>query len=190
MVYVALLRGINVGGNNKIPMKELKKIFEKSNMQSVTTYINSGNVVFKDEAHSKDELEALLHQAILAETQLKISVLVRSLAEYKELMAKLPPHWKNDGEMKSDVLFLSGAVDREETLGELTIRQDIDRVLYVPGAILWSVDRKNAARSGLLKVVGTALYQQMTIRNVNTTRKIFEIMKSTQDEGTPPTNRE
>ncbi|SMP72154.1 DUF1697 domain-containing protein [Anoxynatronum buryatiense] len=179
MVYVALLRGINVGGNNKIPMMELKKIFEKTNMQSVTTYINSGNVVFKDVAHSKYELEALLHQAILAGTQLEISVLVRNLDDYAALMAKLPPHWKNDGEMKSDVLFLSGSVDREEILGELTIKPDIDRVLYVSGAILWSVDRKNAARSGLLKVVGSALYHQMTIRNVNTTRKIFEIMNRT-----------
>lgn len=52
MVYAALLRGINVGGNNKIAMKDLKQTFLRSGMESVVTYINSGNVMFTDEGAS------------------------------------------------------------------------------------------------------------------------------------------
>lgn len=178
MIYVALLRGINVGGNNKIPMKNLKKTFEASGLQSVTTYINSGNVVFKSDIHSKEELEVLLRQAIMNDFQLDISVIIRSLTEYELLMKELPEHWKNDGEMKSDVLFLATTVDGEETLELLTIKPGIDTAMYVPGAILWSVNRKNVTKSGLMKIVGTEIYQQMTVRNVNTTRKIYEIMKN------------
>jgi len=177
MIYVALLRGINVGGNNKIPMKELKKTFEERGLQPATTYINSGNVVFKNDIHSKEELEVLLRQAIMNDFQLDISVLIRSLTEYDLLMKQLPGHWTNDGEMKSDVLFLAAIVDGEETLGLLTIKPGIDTAVYVPGAILWSVNRKNVTKSGLMKIVGTKLYTQMTVRNVNTTRKIYEIMK-------------
>jgi uncharacterized protein (DUF1697 family) len=176
MIYVALLRGINVGGNNKISMKELKESFEKIGLQSVTTYINSGNVVFEDETNGKEELEALLNQMILTDFQLNISVLVRSLKEFAVLMRKVPEHWENDGEMKCDVLFLADSVDGEETLERLTIKPGIDTVVYVPGAILWSVERKNVTKSGLMKIVGTELYKQMTVRNVNTTRKLYDIM--------------
>ncbi|KAA2291787.1 DUF1697 domain-containing protein, partial [Clostridioides difficile] len=48
MIYVALLRGINVGGNNKINMKQLKETFEQAGMLDVVTYINSGNIIFAD----------------------------------------------------------------------------------------------------------------------------------------------
>ena len=47
MKFIALLRGINVGGNNKVSMSELKVIFEQAGMQNVSTYINSGNVIFE-----------------------------------------------------------------------------------------------------------------------------------------------
>lgn len=56
MIYVALLRGINVGGKNKINMKTLAVSFEEARMTSVTTYINSGNIIFKDEGHSQSQL--------------------------------------------------------------------------------------------------------------------------------------
>ncbi|MMZ71629.1 hypothetical protein D1872_351170 [compost metagenome] len=61
---------------------------------------------------------------------------------------------------------------------QLVIKPEIDRVLYVPGAILWSVDREHVTKSGMQKLVGTKLYSKVTVRNVNTTRKIYELMKA------------
>jgi uncharacterized protein (DUF1697 family) len=52
--------------------------------------------------------------------------------------------------------------------------------MYVPGALLWSVDRKNLTKSGLMNLAASTIYKKMTIRNVNTTRKIYEIMKEVQ----------
>lgn len=178
MVYVALLRGINVGGKNKIDMKELKEVFERSGMEGVITYINSGNVIFKDPDHSKAEIEALLEKAIEDSFSLDIKVLILSLDHYHEVMKELPDYWKNDKEMKSDVLFLWEEIDRETVINDLTIKSNIDQVRYVPGALLWSVEKKNLTKSGLMKLAGTKLYKKMTIRNVNTTRKIYEIMIS------------
>ena len=79
--------------------------------------------------------------------------------------------------MKCDVLFLWDEVDGETLLRELEIKPNIDTVIYAPGAVLWAVDKCNATKSGLLKFVGTSPYKKTTVRNVNTTRKIYAIMK-------------
>lgn len=177
MVYVALLRGINVGGNNKIDMKLLKKAFENAGMEAVVTYINSGNVVFNDTGHTKPELAVLLEKAVYDEFGLNIKVLIRDMKDFERMMEILPESWKNDEVMKCDVLFLEDSFDREDLLTELAIKPSIDTVLYSPGAILWSVFKKDVTRSGLLKIVGTPLYKAMTVRNVNTARKLYEIMR-------------
>ena len=178
MIYAALLRGINVGGHNKVDMKLLKQTFERVGMESVITYINSGNVVFIDQKHGAAEISVLLERAIFEDFNLKIKVLIRSIEDFDCMMKILPASWKNDDTMKCDVLFLWEEFDRETLLEELEIKSGIDTVLYTPGAILWSVDKGNVTRSGLMKVVGTALYKNMTVRNVNTARKIYEIMQT------------
>jgi uncharacterized protein (DUF1697 family) len=177
MIYVALLRGINVGGKNKIDMKLLKETFVRIGMKSVVTYINSGNVIFVDMQHTKLEITALLEKAISEDFQLEIKVLVRNINDFDHVIKVIPKSWKNDKDMKCDVLFLWDEIDGESLLRELEIKPNIDTVIYAPGAILWAVDKRNVTKSGLLKLVGTSLYKSMTVRNVNTTRKLFEIMK-------------
>lgn len=178
MVYVALLRGINVGGNNRVEMKRLKETFLRVGMESVSTYINSGNIIFSDDRHKRPELSALLENAILEDFSLEIRVLVKSLVEYDAVMEVLPASWTNDDEMKSDVLFLWDEADPETVSSGLPAREGIDTVVLAPGAVLWSVSRKDVTRSGLVKIVGTALYKQMTVRNVNSARKIHALMKA------------
>ncbi len=178
MVYVVLLRGINVGGKNKIDMKQLKETFVRVGMESVSTYINSGNVVFTDTKNSKTEIAYFVEKAIFEDFNLHIKTLVRSINDFDEMMKVIPESWKNDETMKCDVLFLWEEIDRDTLLAELKIKQLIDTVIYVPGAILWSVDKKNITKSSMQKLVGTTIYKHMTIRNINTTRKIYEIMKA------------
>lgn len=175
-VFVALLRGINVGGKNKVEMKKLKKTFEQAGLTAVVTYINSGNVVFVDAIHRPAEIPALLEKAIQKDFKLDLRVVVRSLPAYEKVLKALPKTWSNDDETKSDVLFLRDEVDEPGIVQLLGPKKDIDTVKYVPGAVLWKVDRKQVTRSGLHKLIGTKLYQQVTIRNVNTTRKIHELM--------------
>lgn len=177
MIYVALLRGINVGGKNKIDMKLLKETFMRIGMRSVVTYINSGNVIFADMQHTKVEITTLIEKAIFQDFQLEIKVLVRSINDFDHMMKILPKSWKNDKDMKCDVLFLWDEIDGEARIRELEIKPNIDTVIYAPGVILWAVDKCNVTKSGLLKLAGTSLYKNMTARNVNTTRKVYEIMK-------------
>ena len=175
MVYVALLRGINVGGKNKISMKLLKETFRHLGLESVVSYINSGNVVFVDH-QTKAVLEKKLRQEIYQEYNLDIPVLIRSLSDFESLMKTLPADWKNDDTMKCDVLFLESGLDEAAVMEKLTVKPGIDTALPATGAIIWLVERKNVTRSSLTKIVGTDLYKKMTVRNVNTVRKLYDIM--------------
>ncbi|SDJ08863.1 DUF1697 domain-containing protein [Salimicrobium halophilum] len=178
MNYVALLRGINVGGRNKVDMKLLTQTFEKAGMNNVVTYINTGNIIFSNDTLSKTDLSHSLEEAIYDDFGLHIKVVVRSLEDMKEVITALPDTWQNDKEMKSDVMFLWEEVDDESVLEKVVIKADIDTVKYVPGAILWSVDKKDVTRSGMSKLAGSKLYKKVTVRNVNTTRKIYELMQN------------
>jgi uncharacterized protein (DUF1697 family) len=178
MVYVGLLRGINVGGKNKIDMKLLKETFVRTGMESVVTYINSGNVIFTDTKHTKIEISSLIQKAIYEDFQLDIKVLVRSIDDYENMMRNIPESWKNDENMKCDVLFIWEEIDNVKLPAELKIKPQIETVIYTSGAIVWAIDKRNSTKSSLKNVVGTTLYKYITIRNINTTRKIYEIMRT------------
>lgn len=176
MIYIALLRGINVGGNNLMNMKQLKATFERAGMKQVTTYINSGNIIFAAEGATHQELSQQLETAIATDFGFPIRVIVRSLPEVEVVMQKLPDDWSNDDRMKADVLFLWEEISDASVLDKLPLTPGIGTLLYIPGAVLFAVDRADVNKSGLTKLVGTKLYQQMTVRNVNTVRKIHDLM--------------
>ena len=176
MIYIALLRGINVGGNNKISMQELKVVFERVGMQNVSTYINSGNVIFESDINSKDKATNILEKAIETSLGLSIKVIIRDKNNILSLAKSLPDNWVNDTNTKCDVMFLWDSIDNPDVLKQITIKPDIDNVVYVPGALLWLVDRKNLTKSGMQNLIGTNIYKQMTIRNCNTVRKLATLV--------------
>lgn len=178
MTYVALLRGINVGGKNKVAMPRLKKTFEAVGVTDVTTYINSGNVIFKEPRRKPDTVSSALEKAIEKDFGFPIKVLLRDLPAIKTVIRALPDTWSNDQKMKCDVMFLWEDVDRKGILKDLKIKPDIEDVVYVPGALIWRVDRPAITRSGMMKVAGSDLYKAMTIRNCNTVRKLADLMES------------
>lgn len=181
MIYIALLRGINVGGNNPVSMKVLKTTFEQAGMNHVKTYINSGNIVFSNQEVSALELPLKLEEAIAAEFGLQIRVIVRTIEEIRAVIEALPDSWTNDDQMKSDVMFLWKEIDEISILELLPLKPGVGTVLYIPGAVLYSVSREEVTRSGMNKLIGTKLYMQMTIRNVNTTRQIYKLMQAVEE---------
>lgn len=175
MKYVALLRGINVGGNRKVPMSDLKATFERAGMSDVTTYINSGNVIFTTRATDVARISSVIEKAIESEYGFPVMVLLRDADEMRTLARELGDR-ANDASTKCDVLLLAPEIDSPDVLDQLVIKADIDQVRYVPGAVLWHVDRHLVTRSGLVRVVGTDLYARITVRNCNTIRKLAEMM--------------
>lgn len=178
MIYVALLRGVNVGGHSRVEMPRLKALFESLSLASVSTYINTGNVIFSTDRRDEQMLCDEIESAIQREFGFSVPVVLRNQDQIDTVCRNLPASWQNNSEMKCDVLFLWQPVDDAATLEQLAIKPEIEDVVYIPGAILWRVDRQNIGRSGLQKIVGTALYKQITVRNCNTVRKLAELMGS------------
>ena len=173
--HVALLRGINVGGNNKVEMPRLKKVFENLGCSEVVTYINSGNVVFTD-GRSTHELAQLVTKAIKQEFGLDVPAVVRDQQSIADLCKKIPLKWTNDGQLRTDVMFLWEEIDNKEILKKVKINPEIERLLYCEGALVWNIGRQNVSRGAAIKLINTDVYEHMTIRNINTVRKLNDLM--------------
>jgi uncharacterized protein (DUF1697 family) len=176
-VFVALLRGVNVGGNNMISMSSLKKSFEALGFNDVVTYINSGNIIFKSKEADARKLESKIEKMLLKEYQLDSRVVLRSLSEMEKLVKNLPRNWNDDSGWRYNVIFLRHTIDSEKILAELEVKKDIEEVVYYPGALLWRAQISELTRTNMLKLSTRKMYQDMTIRNQNTTRKLYELMK-------------
>lgn len=174
--YVALLRGINVGGHNKVSMRTLKTVFETLGFEQVSTYINSGNVVFGTDKKA-DTLVPIIQRAFHKEFSFEIQVLVRSAKQLNALVKKIPAPWKNDAKQRTDVLFLWEEFDKKETLALIAQNPEVDRLRYITGSIVWNFDKVHYTKSKMRKFIGTPVYKKMTARNVNTVRKLAELMK-------------
>lgn len=175
MMYVALLRGINVGGNSKVEMAKLKTTFEAVGCTHVSTYINSGNVIFQDTRSAK-QLIPLLEKAISQDFGLEIRVVVRTSADIHHLCQKIPTTWTNDTIQKTDVLFLWEEIDQPSILEKVVIKPELEHALYIEGALVWNIGREHVTRGGGIKLIKTDLYRNMTVRNINTVRKLDALM--------------
>ena len=176
-VFVALLRGVNVGGNNMISMKALKQSFEQLGYSQVSTYINSGNIIFTSSKTDARKLEVEIEKMLVREYQLESKVVVRTLAEMAKLVKSLPPSWTGDSDRRYYVIFLRHTIDSKKILDELPAKSDIEEVEYRPGTLLWSAHVSTLTRANVGKLPSRKLYQEMTVRNLNTTRKLHELMK-------------
>jgi uncharacterized protein (DUF1697 family) len=180
VTYAALLRSVNVGGNNPIAMAKLKATFERLGFAGVRTFIASGNVIFRTGETDEARLVRKIEAAIEADFRVKIKVLLRDVRAMGKLVRTISPAWVNDKQMRCDVMFLWKEIDSRSVLKELPINPALEDVKYVPGAVLWRIDRDKVTRSRMSRIIGTKLYQQITVRNLNTVRKLYARMLEEQ----------
>ncbi|MGQ0763228.1 MAG: DUF1697 domain-containing protein [Acidobacteriota bacterium] len=181
-VFVALLRGVNVGGNNIISMKSLKTSFEHLGFRDVSTYINSGNILFKATERDARNLETKIETMLSKEYKLGCKVVVRTFPEMASLIANLPKGWDDDKEWKYNVIFLRHSIDSEKVLERLGPKSEIEKVVYYPGTLLWSARISDLSRTTMQKLSSQKLFQDMTVRNTNTTRKLYELMNKMMED--------
>ena len=181
-VFVALLRGVTVGGNNMISMRALKESFEKMGFTQVVTYINSGNIIFSTKESDARKLEVQLEQMLLKDYRLDSKVVIRSLPEIAKLVKSLPPGWGGDASWRYNVIFLRHTIDSKKILTELPVKDDIEEVVYRPGTLLWSAQASEANRSNMVKIISKKVFKDMTMRNLNTTKKLYELMTKVAGE--------
>lgn len=169
MRYIALLRGINVGGHHKVEMKRLKALMESMGYCNVATYLNSGNVLFETN-DDRRQIQETVPKALEVEFGFEIATIIKSAEEMKRIASAIPIEWENNQEQKTDVAYLFPEIDYEGIVDELPLKIEFADMLYVSGAVVWRIFRHNYNKSQLNKIVGQKVYQQMTVRNVNTAR--------------------
>jgi len=183
--YVVLLRGINVGGKNKLPMAELRRFLEALGYSDVSTFIASGNVLLasdKGPAQIKSEIEAKLPGAFRLDSEL-IAVLVLTADEMRAVVDKRPAGFGDQpAKYHSDAIFLMG-IDAAEAMRAFTPKDGVDTVWPGKGVIYSQRLSAKRTQSRLNRVMGSPAYKSMTIRNWNTTTKLLELIeKAAADE--------
>ncbi len=179
MKYVILLRGVNVGGHRRVSKTDFKAVLESLGLTDVLVYINSGNAIFS----SKTVPNASKVQTALEEYfGFEVPAIILSGKKVQAIAKAIPLDWTNDAPrpdktgQKSDVLYLFDEINKPSVLEKLGYNPKIETMHYVDGAVLANISRQNQSKGSLQKAIGTKLYSNMTVRNINTARKLAELV--------------
>jgi uncharacterized protein (DUF1697 family) len=173
--YIALLRGINVGGNNNVSMADLRDVFEAEGYGAVRTYINSGNVLFETEGKApdlEDEIETMLEHRL----GMDLVVVVRSRRQLQGVVEKAPEGFGLEPDRyHSDVVFLKAPLTPRKALDVVELREGVDQAWPGNGVLYFARLSERRTQSKMSKIAGKPEYKLMTIRNWNTTTRLLDL---------------
>ena len=176
--YVTLLRGINISGKNKISMPELKKGFAELDFTEVTTYLNSGNVVFSSAIEDKNTLTNRIALMIKDRFHLDIPVCVILREELEELLNNAPDWWGNDNkEIYDNIIFIMPPLSYEKFYEEIgNPKEEYEKVYHYKNVVFWSFNRKLYQKTNWWsKTANANVRDKITIRTANTVRKVVRL---------------
>jgi uncharacterized protein (DUF1697 family) len=177
-LHVALLRGINVGGKNLIKMTDLRSCFERGGFRDVATFIASGNVIFRADRVAGPKLTRRIEEMLAAAFDYQASVVVRSDEQMREVVERAPRGFgAQPARYRYDVIFLKEPLSSAAAMESVLTREGVDEAHPGAGVLYFSRVAARAAQSLLPRLVGTAAYKQMTIRNWNTTTKLQRLLQ-------------
>jgi uncharacterized protein (DUF1697 family) len=174
--YIALLRGVNVGGNNKIAMPELKAAFELTGFGNVVTYINSGNVIFSS-GQNETSVKAVCESLIEKNFGIKTKVAIITAAELRDALAGAPDWWNDGVDSRHNVLFVISPATADEVCSAIgKIKPECEQIACHGKLIFWSVRIEAISHTRWSKIAQTkAAYSVITARNANTAVRLGEL---------------
>jgi uncharacterized protein (DUF1697 family) len=176
--YLALLRGINVGGRHIIKMADLKACFQEIGCTDVTTFIQSGNVIFRNQERDVATLMRQIERTLSARFAYASRVVVLTHARLARVVQRAPAGFgSKPGQYRYDVIFLRAPLTTAEAMKCVSLREGVDTVHKGTGVLYFSRLISKAAQSHLAKIVSLPVYRHMTIRNWNTTTRLFAMME-------------
>lgn len=175
-IYVALLRGINVGGHKVIKMADLKRLFESIELKHVKTYIQSGNIVFESE-EGINFLKDRIQSEMKNEFDFDVPVMLRTHDEFINIIKQCPyeVHSLLEGE-SVHVAFLANVLSEEESSKLLTFKSELEDC-YVDEKVAY-LFFKNSIRNSKLMNQFLKLHTPATVRNWRTVNKLKAIVES------------
>ena len=181
--YLVLLRGINVGGKNKVPMAELKALLTELGFRDVSTYIQSGNAILRSELTAETiarKIEKALPERFKLDTEL-IRVLVLSRAELEAAISAAPKGFGEEPDTyHSDAIFLMG-VDTAAAMPAFSPREGVDAVWPGDGLVYSQRVSAERTKSRLNRIMSSPVYKSMTIRSWQTTMALMELVRTVDD---------
>ncbi|HQU84381.1 MAG TPA: DUF1697 domain-containing protein [Pyrinomonadaceae bacterium] len=174
MKYVAFLRGINVGGKNKVKMETLREVCAALGFENVKTYINSGNIIFETSKSSDKKLAEKISEAIEKEFGLQIKTIVRSVAEFEEIVKNNPFAGQFENDKDLHVFFLDEEMPSEKA--ELLLSNNTENEQYfVRGKEIFCLLKISVLDSLMGKdYIAKRLKVSSTARNWRTVNKVLE----------------
>ena len=177
--YLVLLRGINVGGRNKVSMAELRAALEGLGFENVETYIASGNVLLDSRlgaAKVAESIEAALPKTFKLDAEL-IRVAVLSADELEAVIERRPKGFGDEPKKyHSDAIFLMG-IDIDDAMAVFSPKEGVDRVWPGDGVVYSQRLSAQRTKSRLNRIVASPLYKSMTIRSWQTTLALRDLMR-------------
>ena len=176
--YVALLRGINVGGRNLIGMSALRACFVDDGFADARTYIQSGNVVFTSSGTRGPALTRRIEEMLSSTFGYQASVVLRSRTQMRAIADRAPKGFgTKPSEYRSDVIFLKEPLDAKTAMKAVLTNPDVDEATPGPGVLYFSRLVSRAAQSRLSRIVSSPIYPNVTIRNWNTTVALLRLLE-------------
>ena len=176
--HVALLRGINVGGRNRIAMTDLRDAFTECGFTEVSTYIQSGNVLFRTDRPASS-LEGEIETALERRFGVPLVVVVRSHRQLRSVVERAPDGFGAEPDRyHSDVVFLRSPLTARQAMRVVQLRDGVDSAWSGRGVIYFARLSERRTQSKMASIVGTPEYQSMTIRSWSTTTKLLDMLDS------------
>ena len=173
--YVALLRGININGKNKVPMAELKALFESLSFENVRTVLNSGNVLFSCGETETQTLTEQIAQAVKERFGFAVPLFVIEREALEDILRHAPAWWGTEDKAVYDnlIFILPPATVAEvyEALGEP--KAGLEQAQAYQNAVFWSFSRKDYKKTNWwARMASLPIGQKLTIRTAGTLRKL------------------
>lgn len=176
--YIALLRGINISGKNKVPMAELRKCFEALDFMEVKTCLNSGNVIFSCKNTEAAELANRIERMIQHQFSLNIPVFVIPQEELADILRHAPDWWGTENqEIYDNLIFILPPATFPDIYHEIGApKEGLEQIQEYQSVVFWSFSRKDYQKTSWWpKTASVPLGSKLTIRTANTIRKIVKM---------------
>jgi uncharacterized protein (DUF1697 family) len=177
MQYIALLRAINVGGNNIIKMSDLKQAFIEAGFRSVTTYLQSGNVVFDSEIDEISWIIELIKAKLYSRFNYSSCVIIMTCNQLQHIINEAPAEWQQADNLRKYIAFVRNSVPVSEVLRDIKPKDGVDSIKAGDRVLYLSTLLSSLTRSGFTQLIGRAVYKDISIRNFSTVQKLAQLCR-------------
>lgn len=159
-------------------MKDLKTAFESLGFSDVLTYIQSGNVIFTSDKKNVDSLTDEIENMLKGKFLLNSKIILLSTNQLKQVVENVPSEWRKKKDIRCYIAFIKKHITEEEVVKEIQLKEGVDFIKVGKGVIYMTTLLSGLTKSGFTKLVRKKIFQDITIRNFNTTQKLLQLIEN------------